>query len=128
MIEVSWLDKDNNIIQWEFPVTWTWNDFYTAKKEVDRMIESVEGIVDSVFLTSKRNKFPPGALTHMRNIMVQRHERHDAIILVGSNGVLKALLKIVVPFVPSVSHQLKYASTKFEAITLIEQVRQKRAS
>lgn len=126
MIVVEWANTEKNIVIWRFPSQWSWDDFYAAKKEVDIMIDGVEGIVDSIFLTSKEQKIPSGAIAHLKNIITQRHERHEMIILVGSKMFLSALLNLILKFVPSVQTQLHYVITDAEAYAIIEEAQQRR--
>ena len=119
MIEVNWGNPEKNIVIWEFFSPWTWNEFYDAKKQVDVMIDAVSGVVDSIFLTTVDQKIPPNAIGNFQNIIGNRHERHDLIVLVGSKSFLSALLNVVVKWIPGASSQFRYVHSQEEAYNII---------
>jgi hypothetical protein len=126
MIQVQWANPEKTIVLWEFTSQWTWNDFFAAKKEVDVMIDSIEGIVDSIFLTSADQKIPSNAIANFRSIIAKRHHRHDLIVLVGSKKFLTSLLQTVINFMPGIHHQIHFVNSQVEAYNVIEQAQQRR--
>lgn len=126
MVEVQWADEEKDIVLWKFPSRWTWHDFYEAKQEVDAMIDSVEGIVDSIFLTSGAQRMPSGALQNLKRIITERHQRHDLIVVVNTRMFLHALVTTVFKFVPSAKRQFHFVNSEEEAYAIIRAAQQNR--
>ncbi|MCL4250198.1 MAG: hypothetical protein KJ065_18765 [Anaerolineae bacterium] len=128
MIEVKWDNPEKNIVVWKFSSPWTWEEFFAAKNEVDTMIDGVDGIVDSIFLTSEAQSIPSNAIATFRNILAKRHPRHDSIVLVGAKDFLTKLLNLVIQFLPDARHQVYFVSLQTDAYHVIEQARQQRGA
>lgn len=126
MVEVEWANAEHNIIRWRFSQPWTWDEFYSAKNQVDTMIDSVVGTVDSIFVTSNTQLLPPNATIHLRNIIAARHKRHNLIVIVGANRFLSTILTVMTRWVPGLDIQLRYATSVSDAFSLIQESRQKR--
>jgi hypothetical protein len=124
VIKVSWANTNKTIIIWDFAIGWDWEDFFTAKAEVDTMIESVMGTVDSIFLVPSDMRIPPNAIANIRKIVVTRHHRHDKVVVVGSRGLLARLMSISRQLLPSTTPRLHYVNTIKEAYAIIEQAQQ----
>ena len=123
MIDVNWNDSANNIVVWKFTAPWTFPEFYAAQKEVDAMIDTVEGYVDSIFLTSLEQKIPLYGLTHLRKIIAQQHKRHRYTVIVGARTFLSSLLKLISEYVPNFKSQLHFAASQADALSLLSKIR-----
>jgi hypothetical protein len=95
MIKVEWANQDKNVVRWQFLDHWTWQEFYQAQREVDAMIDTVEGMVDGIIFTSSLQHIPPNALTHLRKILRQKHQRYGISIVIGARSFLTALLNLL---------------------------------
>lgn len=128
MIKVEWADDKKNVIFWKFTGPWTWGEFYDAQKQAHVMVEDTDGIVDSIFLFTKDQQIPLGAITHFRNLAKRAHRRHDMVILLGPNRFLTALLRTFTHVLPSFSQHLHFVGSKAEAYTMIAEAEKKRAA
>ncbi len=108
MIEIKWSQQASNTVVWTFTAPWTFEEFYDTKLRVDAMIDSVEGIVDSIFLTTPEQKLPPRAVTHLRNIVAQQHKRHRYIVVVGAKTFLSTLINVITKLVPNADLQFHF--------------------
>lgn len=124
MITVEWANEAKTVVRWRFINTWTWDDFYAAQKEVDAMIDTVDGIVDGIILTSASQNLPSGALPHLRKITIQRHKRYGLSYVVGSGVYLTTVLNILAKVVRE--ETIRFVGTEVEAFAHIAQAQQKR--
>lgn len=124
MVEVGWEPSTENVIIWKFATPWTFDEFRSAKNKVDAMIDQVEGCVDSIFLISAGQVAPKNALTQLRKMISEAHERHRYIVLVGVRVYLATLLKILGELIPNFEPHLRVASTRAGAIQMIKNLRQ----
>lgn len=126
MIEVRWSNDEKHTVIWKFSVPWNWNEFYAAQKQVDAMIDSVDGLVDSIFIVTLAQRLPAGGPTHLRKIIAQRHKRHDMIVMVGTNSFLTSILRVITLVLPGFKRQLNYVTSIEEAEALLKDVRARR--
>jgi hypothetical protein len=104
--------------------TWTFDEFYASQKQVNAMIDTVEGDVDIIFVASAEQKIPAYGLSHMRKLVALRHGRHRYTVVVGAWSFLISLLKVITEFVPDFKPQLYYAPSLAEAYRLISEMRE----
>lgn len=123
MINVNWDNHDHNILVWKFITPWTFEEFFAAQKQANVMVDSVEGHVDSIFLTTTEQKLPVYGLSQVRKIITQQHPRHRYIVVVGANAFLAALLKVLTELVPNLRTNLYYVRSQDEAYTVIDKKR-----
>lgn len=128
MITVHWSSETTNVVIWTFTAPWTFEEFYKAKNHVDMMIDTVEGYVDSIFIPSKGQPIPHGSLTHLRNLIINRHERHRYLVIVGPRVFLVTLLNILTELIVGLDLHLRTAKTESQAYQIIEQQRTKQVS
>ena len=126
MIEVTWANAEKNIVLWKFPSQWMWHDFFAALKDADAMIDGVEGIVDSIFLTPQDQVIPQGGIRNFKLILARRHARHGLIILVDAQTLLVSLLGIVLKLIPNARPQMHFVQSEAEAYALIAAAQQQR--
>ncbi len=124
MVEVEWEPSTENVMIWKFTAPWTFDEFRSAKDQVDAMIDGVDGYVDSIFLVSNGQAVPRNTLPQLRKMISQAHERHRYIVLVGVRIYLATLLKILGELIPNFEPYLRVASTKAGAILIIQKLRQ----
>lgn len=124
MVEVEWEPSTQNVMIWKFTAPWTFDEFQSAKDQVDAMIDRVEGYVDSIFLVSKGQAIPRNTVTQLRKLISEAHERHRYIVLVGVRVYLATLLKTLGELIPSFEPHLRVASTKAGAVLMIQKLRQ----
>lgn len=128
MIKVEWANSEKNIVIWTFLLNWTWDDFHDAKRQVDAMIDDVEGIVDSIFLTTNVQHIPANAVSNFGTIAKKRHQRHDLIVVVGSRSFIKSLVNVTFALVPGLRRQIYFVTTIDEAYEIIGKAQRQRAS
>ncbi len=123
MIQVEWAANHENIVIWTFTAPWTFDEFHQAKNQVDTMINTVEGFVDSIFIPSKGQPIPYRSLSQLRNLIINRHERHRYIVIVGPRVFLVALLNVLTELIMGLDLHLRTAKTESQAHQIIEQLR-----
>ena len=125
MITVEWANETKTAINCRLPKGWTWEDFYAAQKEVDALIDTVPGIVDTIFLPEESGHPPPSTLTHLRNVTLRRHKRYGLSILVDPNAYMQVLLGALGRIMPN-DNIIRFVETEEEAHALVERMQQKR--
>lgn len=103
---------------------WTFDEFYASQKQVNSMLDKVEGYVDIIFVANAEQKIPAYGLSHIRKIVSLRHERHRYTVVVGAGSFLMSLLKVITEFIPSFKPQLYFAPSQAEAYRLISEMRE----
>ena len=108
MIAVEWSLEEPNVVIWKFTTPWTFNEFHAAKERVDAMIDGVEGLVDSIFLTTAEQRIPPSAVAHLRKIIEHQHKRHRYIVVVGAKSFLVTIIGIINQLFPNIEDENVY--------------------
>lgn len=119
MINVQWSKIEKNVIIWKFNPPWTFEDFDAARAESYAMIDSAEGNVDIIFLTSEAQYIPPGTIAYLRKNVIHHHPRHGYIVVVGAKTHLMTLLNCLTELVPGFANYLRFARTQTEAYVVI---------
>jgi hypothetical protein len=119
MIQVEWGNSEKTVVLWRFSYPWAWTEFYAAKAAVDAMIDSVSGMVDSIFLTSEEQRIPKDAIIHFRNIIGQQHPRSHRIVVVGAKPRLAMLVNVILSLIPKARDQFRYVTSLDEAYALL---------
>jgi hypothetical protein len=126
VINVEWDNYEKTIIIWTFSSPWTWVEFWDTKNEVHAMIESVSHFVDIIVLTSVEQNLPPNAISNIRGIFRNRHERGGLMVVVGAKKFLSIIVNLIVKFLPNADAQLQFADTREKAYDLIAEIKARR--
>ena len=126
MIQVDWARSVQNTVVWHFTSPWTWEEFTDAKQHADAMIDTVSGVVDTIFVTAKDDAIPPSGLVNLRNLINKRHPRNDLMIVVGAHNFVTAIVNIVIAAMPSFSSQVQFVTTEEEALARVTQAQARR--
>jgi len=119
MIQVEWGNVEKSVVLWKFSYPWVWEDFYSAQRTVDAMMNSVTGYVDNIFLTTEEQRIPKDAIMHFRNIVKQQHPRSNRIVVVGAKPRLAMLLNVIFGLIPSARLQFRYVTSLDAAYALL---------
>jgi len=126
MIEVEWADAEQRVVRWQFTWPWTWDEFYAAQQHMDDLIDSVDGIIDTVIFPAQNSRMPPSAISNLRRILRQRHPRLGLVVLVGMNNFVLEIVRFSTQIIPGISKQIHHVRSEDEAFTLITATQQQR--
>ncbi len=91
-IVTRWDNKKQTIVLLEFESEWTWADLEEAVQKADRLIGSVDNIVDLI-IDLEGAAIPRDILTGAKNLLAAGEARPNegARVVVGANGMLQTI-------------------------------------
>ncbi len=94
-ITVSWEDHEQRTLIYHFPPVWIWREFYNAKAEAERLLDTVDHNV-AVFLDfSQGASLPAGAISEALKIIKLRHPRATPAIFIGINPRIRIVFNML---------------------------------
>lgn len=91
-VKVSWYDKDKTIILQEFPVTWTWEEFYEAVRQTVEMEKTVNHPLYVMGTNPPNAQHPKGnVLTHY-NAALKMHPPHMRYYIIATNDFFTTVM------------------------------------
>jgi hypothetical protein len=90
-VKVSWYDDEQTIILQEFPMTWTWEEFFEA---VERTVELEKTVSHPLYVmgTNPRNgKMPGGSVLANFEAAIRMHEPQMQLYIMATNNPFTAL-------------------------------------
>jgi hypothetical protein len=97
-IPVTWYKDTVNVIVFEFPVEWTWDEFWEAKAISDQMMDEVDRNYALILHAPANVRVPDNAISQGRSMINRRHPRADLFVIVSSNAFVRSLIKILGQF------------------------------
>ena len=127
MIEVRWYDDERSIILYRIEGDWSVVDFFALSGRIDRMIDTVDHMVDVIGVYHRAN-MPTGDFLRDAGEPPARtrHRRRGKEIFVGMNYFLNAMAVTLQKTYPGI-YDLALAPTIEEAHRRILDLRQKRS-
>lgn len=125
MIRTEWENPEKTFIIWKFTAPWMFGEFHAAEKQVNMMIDSVEGLVDSIFIPSSGQPIPANSLRHPQTLITHKHKRHGYIVIVGARVFVATLLNTLCELVPGMGIHLRVAKSQTEVQQILVSLRQK---
>ncbi|RMG79384.1 MAG: hypothetical protein D6712_19755 [Chloroflexi bacterium] len=123
-ITVSWEDQEQRTLIYRFPSMWTWQEFYNAKAEAERLLDTVDHNV-TVFLDfSQGATLPAGAVSEAPKIMKKRHPRATPVIFIGVNPRISIVINMVRTVLSSRMKDIHMVKTLDDAWELVHQLRE----
>ncbi|MCA9889451.1 MAG: hypothetical protein KC546_13820 [Anaerolineae bacterium] len=120
MIEVRWLDKGQQIINYRFLRGWNWDDLYAAEKQSREMAASVSHAVYIVLDLRDAQLIPKNALSHINITMNRQPDNLEGILLIGANAFVKILMNTLERLRPRGDTPMIYVETEEALQTWIE--------
>jgi hypothetical protein len=94
-ILVKWDNDSHLIICNIFDREWTWDDFHSAKAQSYEMIRWENHPVAIVFVVPSDVLVPSNFVSHITTLLRQMNERRSALVMVGGNPYIRALVKVL---------------------------------
>lgn len=119
-INVSWYDGEKTIIQHEFAVEWTWDEFYEAIRQSIEMEKATENNVYVISVNPPNVKIHPGnAFQHFQKGFAM-HLPNMRFVAVMSNNLMVVLFGRTLLRLGVVTSKTRMVQTVDEALSLIQ--------
>jgi hypothetical protein len=93
-IRVQWDNDDKTIVRWDFDGPWKWDDYFVAQLESNRLLDSVDHLVDIIGNIQKSRLLPPSAVSVYRSSLKSAAPNLGLIVLVGSSSFVRQMVNI----------------------------------
>lgn len=123
-IVVDWLDADKQVIYYDFPPQWTWDDLYSAMSQVKDMMATVPYNVYVVINYEKSTGIPPGALTQLRVGTLKASPNWGGGVFIGVSALVKTLLKTFTTINKKLGERYAIANDREAALEIIRKWRE----
>lgn len=127
MIQVRWYNENRTIILYQIENDWSVADFFALSVRIDRMIDTVDHVVDIIGVYHRAN-MPTGDFVRDAGDVPlrKRHRRRGKEFFVGMNYFLNTMAVTLQKTYPGV-YDLALAPTVEEAHKRIVDLQQKRS-
>ncbi len=90
-VKVFWYDEDQTIIVQEFPMVWTWDEFYDGVKKTVEMEKSVSHQVYVLGTQPPNGKTPKGAILTHYETAIKMHPRNMRFYIIATDNYFTSL-------------------------------------
>lgn len=89
-----WDNAEKTIVRFDYSPKWTWDEFYLAVQEANKMMDSVDKTCVSIVDMSRTSFLPPGASIHIRNIIRQSmsHNNSGVVVFLNADTIVKMMI------------------------------------
>ena len=124
-IELSWDEHSDNVIRYDFPGQWDWQDFILAFNRTLEMARTLDGahydVIDDLL---KSPHLPPGSgITHVYGVFKRKPANCGITVIVTRSAFVRALVEVLLKVHPDARHAFAITSTLEEARAIIAQMR-----
>jgi hypothetical protein len=122
-IRVIWDSPDKTVIRYDVEGRWTWEEYYTARREARKMLDGVDHSVH--FLTNpvdpvSFNYVPPGFLSKMMTLYRYNQRKTGVSVMIGG-PFIQVMTPLVVRIMPQLSGRLQVAPSLEQARSLLSE-------
>lgn len=114
-ITVQWYKDSHRIIHFDFPIKWTWDEFWAAKQVSDEMMDGVNEPCAVILQAPPNVVLPDNALSNGRSMINKRHPRAGIFIIVTPNAFVRSVVKMLSQLYVARRGFLRSAGTMGEA-------------
>ncbi len=118
-IKVDWFDASKGILRWEFPPTWTVDEYNSAVEYSRRIAEHIPAYY---ILSYGAERTPPDIIKAAMKAHRQAQSRYRFSVNVTSNQFVRLIGQIVDQF-PAARSKIYFAASETDALALIERDR-----
>ena len=118
-VNVSWYDEEQTIILQEFPMNWTWEDFFEA---VGRTVELEKTVSHPVYILGtnpKNGQMPKGNSLAQFNAALKMHPPHMRYYILATNNTFVALMGRVLLQTSGLREKTRLVNTVDDGLRLI---------
>ena len=120
-ILVGWDSKDHKTILVTYERSWTWDDFASAKVQIDTFLDSVDYIVNIISDSRQSTGLPRGnALSVVSRSFQSAPDNIGMVVVLGANPFFKSLLQILQTVsLNRAAKNIRFVKTEEDAYILI---------
>ena len=120
-VKISWYDEEKTIILQEFPVEWTWDEFYEIVRQSVEMEKSVPHTVYSIGTNPPNAKTPPGnALNNFRSALLM-HPPNMRWYIIATGNLLTRILGLTILRAGIFGEKLRVVGSLEDALRIVAQ-------
>ncbi len=87
-------DDSKRLVIWMFEGSWTWEEYYEKRGEVNHLIEVAGHRVDMIIDMTQSQLLPKNLMTHGGSAVRNAPDNIGKTIFVGSNTILRAFFRM----------------------------------
>jgi hypothetical protein len=114
-IQMMWMNETRTAMLIEFPQRWQWPEFYEAKVEIDKMLDTVDHPCALIIALPPNVIMPDNVISNARSMFKQKHPLARVFMLVAPNTFARALLNMFARLVGETARSLWVVPTQEEA-------------
>ncbi len=123
-ISVRWENNEKTIVRWEFDGRWTWNDYYDALEQSDRLLDSIQRSADLLVNMQQTNFIANGYPAQFRRVS-RFHPKAGIAVLVITNAFIETMLRMMMRFQPQSAHRIIIARSLEKAQSILQEHQQR---
>lgn len=127
-IRVVWWNDAQQIIFWEFPSKWTWEDYYSAVTETNLLGSQVQHNYSILADIRRSPDVPRSAIMNVVSSHRQALPHFRGTVLVGTSPFIKSMLDVLWQVAPTVRRRFSWAETLEDGEQMALKIRQSRAN
>jgi hypothetical protein len=120
-VNVAWYDDEKTIILQEFPVEWTWDEFYAAVQQSIELEKSVSHTVYVMGTNPPNAKTPSGNALNNFKAALRMHPSNMRWYIIATSDMLTRVLGYTVLRAGIFGEKLRVVRSVEEGLKLIEQ-------
>lgn len=124
-VKASWYDPEKTIILQEFPLAWTWDDFYAVVRETVEMERTVSHPVYVIGTQPPNGQTPTGNILSHYNSALKMHEPHMRYYIMATANRLNAVLGNILVKTSGMRLKVRLVVTFDDALRLVEKDKEK---
>lgn len=124
-VKVSWYDDEHTTILQEFPMTWTWEEFFDAVERTVEMERSVSHPVYVLGTNPQNGKMPGSNVLAQFNAALKMHPPHMQYYIMATNNSLVTILGRILLQTSSLREKTRLVNTVEDGLRLIAENKEK---
>ena len=118
-IRIEWGNEDRTILYYRFDPRWTWDDFFTAKRDAYDRIEAAGHRVGVIMDSPPDVQLPPNLLTNMRSALHNKHENTEIVVVVIRQQFLRSMINVLLRISIVATRTMQMAANGDEALEIV---------
>ena len=120
-IRIEWGNAEKTVLYYHFDSVWTWDDFFSAKREAYDEIATVPHKVGVILETPPDVRIPPSMLSNARSALQNKHPNTEIVVIVIRQQFLRTMINVLLRISVIAARSLQMAANGDEALELVAQ-------
>jgi hypothetical protein len=118
-VHVSWEDN-KQIVHYHLGSTWTWDEFFAAKKQANEMMNTVSHKLGVIIEAPSQPLLPPNIIGNARNALRSTHPNTVVVVIVAAHPLIRTMFHTTRALGRLANFRVELASNLDEARAIIE--------